>query len=193
LPCAVVAVDLKSACEVVLREGRVVDAVLASCAIPAVFPPQQMGEYQLVDGATLDPVPVSVARLLAPNFPTVAVVLTPLPGQEQSQFSLPFPSRIPAPIMERLTHLRLAQALNIYIQATDAGARMLTELRLKVDAPDVIVRPDMETTGILDTVDVLKIIHLGEEAMDTALPELKRVTAWPNRLRRKYFPTRQEK
>ena len=191
LPCAVVAVDIKLACEVVLREGNVVDAVLASCAIPAVFPPQQMGEYQLVDGATLDPVPVSVARSLAPNLPTVAVVLTPLLGQERTLQSLWFPSRIPASIIERLTHLRLAQALNIYIQATDAGARMLTELRLKLDNPDVIVRPDVEVVGLLDTVDVHKIIQLGEEAMDAALPDLKRATAWSNRLRIRYFPNRQ--
>jgi NTE family protein len=58
IPCAVVAVDIKSAREIVLRSGCVVDAVLATIAIPAVFPPQQMGEYQLIDGAALDPVPV---------------------------------------------------------------------------------------------------------------------------------------
>jgi NTE family protein len=192
MPCAVVAVDIKSACEVVLREGRVVDAVLASCAIPAVFPPQLLGDYQLVDGATLDPVPVSVARSLAPNLPTVAVVLTPLLGRERNFQALRFPSRIPATIIERLTHLRLAQALNIYIQATDAGARMLTELRLKLDAPDVIIRPDVEGVGLLDTVDVHKIIRIGEVAADAILPDLKRATAWPNRLRRKYFLNRQE-
>jgi NTE family protein len=192
IPCAVVAVDIKSAREIVLRSGCVVDAVLATIAIPAVFPPQQMGEYQLIDGAALDPVPVSIARSLAPSLPTVAVVLTPLLGRRRS-LSLHFPARIPAPIMERLTHLRLAQALNIYIQATDAGARMLTELRLKLDDPDVIVRPDVEGIGLLDTVDVRKVIRLGEEAMDAVLPQLKRATAWPNRIRRKYFPPWQEK
>ena len=193
IPCAVVAVDIKSAQEVVLHEGCVLDAVLATIAIPSIFPPQTIGEHQLVDGATLDPVPVSVARSLAPNLPILAVVLTPQMGQERVPLSLRFPSVIPAPIMERLSHLRLAQALNIYIQATDVGSRMLTELRLKIDAPDVIVRPDVEGIGILDTVDVHKIICLGEEAMDAALPELKHATAWPYRLRRKYFPLRSEK
>ena len=193
LPCAVVAVDIKSVREVVLREGCVVDAVLATSAIPAIFPPRQMGEHLLVDGATLDPVPVSVARSLAPTLPTVAVVLTPLLGQERDLLALRFPARIPAPIAERLSRLRLAQALNIYIQATDAGARMLTELRLKLDDPDVIVRPDVEGIGLLDQVDVHKIVRLGEEAMDAVLPDLKRATAWPNRLRRKYFSPRPEK
>jgi NTE family protein len=187
LPCAVVAVDIKSAQEVVLSEGCVVDAILATSAVPAVFPPKQIGEHQLVDGATLNPVPVSVVRLMAPTLPTVAVVLTPLLGRERNLLSLQFPTRIPAPIVERISRLRLAQALNIFIQATDAGARMLTELRLKLDAPDVIVRPDVEGVGLLERVDVHKIIRLGEQAMDAALPDLKHATAWPNRLRRKYF------
>jgi len=191
LPCAVVAVDIKSAREVILREGCVVDAVLATSAVPAIFPPRQIGDHQLVDGAALDPVPVSVARALAPTLPTVAVVLTPLLGHERNLLSLRFPTRIPAPIVQRLSRLRLAQALNIYIQATDAGARMLTELRLKLDDPDVIVRPDVEGIGLLDKVDVHKIIRLGEEAMDAALPDLKRATGWKNRMRRKYFPTLQ--
>lgn len=192
LPCAVVAVDIKSAREVILRGGCVVDAILASCAVPAIFPPQQIGEHQLVDGAALDPVPVSVARSLAPTLPTVAVVLTPLLGQERNLLSLRFPTRIPAPIVERLFRTRLAQALNIYLQASDAGARMLTELRLKLDAPEVIVRPDVEGIGLLDKVDVHKVVRMGEEAMDAVLPDLKRATAWPNRLRRRYFPVRQE-
>jgi len=192
LQCAVVAVDIKSAQEVILREGSLVDAVLATCAVPAVFPPRQIGQHQLVDGAALNPVPVSVARSLAPTLPIVAVVLTPLLGKDRNLLSLHFPSRIPAPILERLNRLRLAQALNIYIQAADAGARMLTELRLKLDNPDVIVRPDVEGIGLLDKVDVHHVIRLGEEAMDAALPELKRATTWPNRLRRRYFLLRKE-
>ncbi len=190
LPCAVVAVDIKSALEVVLNKGRVVDAVLATGAVPAIFPPQQIGEHLLVDGATLNPVPVSVARTLAPSLPTVAVVLSPLLGQERIQVPLRFPTRIPAPIMDRLSRSRLAQALNIYIQATDAGARMLTDLRLKIDAPDVIVRPDVVAVGLLDKVDVHNIVHLGEVAMDAALPDLKRVTGWAYRLRKRLFPLR---
>ncbi|MCL4352104.1 MAG: patatin-like phospholipase family protein [Firmicutes bacterium] len=192
LPCAVVAVDLKSAREVVLREGSVVDAVLATIAVPAIFPPRQIREHLLVDGATLDPVPVSVARSLAPTLPILAVALTPLLGQEQNLLSLRFPTRIPAPIAERLSRLRLAQALNIFILATDVGARKLTELRLKLDDPDVIIRPQVEGIGLLDKVDAHRIVRLGEEAVDAALPEIKRATSWSNRLRRKYFPPRQE-
>jgi NTE family protein len=191
LPCAVVAVDINSAREVILSRGCVVDAILASGAVPAVFPPQQIGEHQLVDGAVLDPVPVSVARSLAPGLPIVAVVLTPLLTQERDLLSLRFPSRIPTPIVERLFRFRLAQALNIYLQATDIGSRKLTELRLKLDQPEVIVRPDVEGIGLLDKVDVHKVVRMGEDAMDLVLPDLKQATSWSNRFRRKYFPVGQ--
>jgi predicted acylesterase/phospholipase RssA len=100
---------------------------------------------------------------------------------------LRFPTRIPTPIVERLFRFRLTQALNIYLQATDIGSRKLTELRLKLDQPEVIVRPDVVGIGLLDKVDVHKVIRKGEEAMDAALPDLKLATSWSNRFRRKYF------
>jgi NTE family protein len=188
IPCALTAVDIKSAREVVLHEGRVVDAVLATIALPGIFPPKQFKEYQLVDGAVLDPVPVSVVRSLAPNLPVVAVILASLVKPGGGLMHIPLPVSIPTPIVERITRLRVAQAFNIFLQAVDAGARMLTELRLQIDHPEVIIRPDVGEIGLLDTVDVHKIVRLGEEAVDAALPDLKRALAWPNRLRRRMFP-----
>ena len=65
--------------------------------------------------------------------------------------------------------------------------------KIKLDGPEVIVRPDVEGIGLLDTVGVHKVVRLGEQAVDAILPDRKRSTAWPNRIRRKYFPSRQEK
>jgi NTE family protein len=193
IPCALTAVDIKSASEVVLREGRVVDAVLATIALPGIFPPKEFKKHQLVDGAVLDPVPVSVARLLAPRLPVAAVILDSpsKTGVGFTQIQLPVP--VPAPIVERLVRTRIAQAFSIFLQSVDIGSRKLAELRLREDNPEVILRPDVGDIGLLDTVDVHKVIRLGEQAVDAMLPELKRATAWPNRLRRKYFPSWQEK
>ncbi|MBN2387379.1 MAG: patatin-like phospholipase family protein [Anaerolineales bacterium] len=190
IPCAVTAVDIESACEVVLREGRVVEAVLATIALPAIFPPRRVGKALLVDGGTMDPVPVAVARSLAPDLPVVAVPLSLPLGQGSSLVSMHIP-HVPAPIIERISRFRLAQALNVFVQAADAGARMLTELRLEVDDPDVIIRPAVAEIGLLDVVDVLKVVRLGEKAVEAVLPDLKQAVAWPNRLRHRLFPKRQ--
>ena len=188
IPCALTAVDLKSAREVVLDHGRVVDAILATIALPGILPPHQIQDYQLMDGGVLDPVPVSVARFLAPRLPVVAVILTPLIEQTGSLTRLPLPLPIPAPIVARITRLRVAQAFSIFLHSVDAGARLLTELRLQVDDPEVVIRPAVGHIGLMDKVDVREMIRLGERAVDESLLEIKRSLAWPNRLRRRWFP-----
>ena len=187
IPCALTAVDLKSAREIILDQGQVVDAVLATIALPGILPPHPIHDYQLMDGGVLDPVPVSVARSLAPRLPVVAVVLTPLVEQTGSLTRLPLPLPIPAPIVARITRLRVAQAFSVFLHSVDAGACLLTELRLQVDDPEAVIRPAVSHIGLLDKVDVHKVIRLGEQAVDEALPELKRSLAWPKRLRRQWF------
>ena len=77
IPFAVTAVDIDTAQQVVLSRGRLVDAILATIAVPGVFPPKIMDHRVLIDGGVLDPVPVNLARSLAPDLPVVAVVLSP--------------------------------------------------------------------------------------------------------------------
>lgn len=82
LPFAAVCCDLSNGQEVVLRNGRLADAVLASSAIPGILPPLVVDGRTLVDGAMVTPVPADVARTLNPA-PVLAVnvLRTPSPGQ----------------------------------------------------------------------------------------------------------------
>jgi NTE family protein len=57
----VVATDLLGGGTVRLSSGPAVEAVLASCAIPAAFPPVRIGERHLIDGAVASNTPISVA------------------------------------------------------------------------------------------------------------------------------------
>jgi NTE family protein len=61
LPLHVVATDMQSGDEVVLSSGSIVDAVLASAAIPGVFPPVQFAGRTLIDGGVANNTPVSTA------------------------------------------------------------------------------------------------------------------------------------
>jgi NTE family protein len=61
IPCCVVATDLLSGREVRLTRGPTVDALLASAAIPAVFPPVLWQDQALIDGGVAANTPVSVA------------------------------------------------------------------------------------------------------------------------------------
>jgi NTE family protein len=64
VPCHVVATDVLSGEEVRLSSGPAVDVVLASAAIPAVFPPVRIGDRQLSDGALASNTPLSAALAL---------------------------------------------------------------------------------------------------------------------------------
>ncbi len=183
IPCAVTAVDIESSQEVILRQGRVVDALLATIAIPGIFPPKQWENHLLADGGVLDPVPVSVARSLAPDLPVVAVVLSP-PQHQWADYPSPdiFST---SPVLGHITRLRVAQAFEIFIRSVDIGNRMLTELRLQVDKPEVIIRPDVGHIGLLEKADVAAIAKLGEQAAEAALPELHRAVSWRSKLARR--------
>lgn len=61
LPLHLVATDLLGGGTVRLSSGPVVEAVLASCAIPAAFPPVRLGESYMIDGAVASNTPISVA------------------------------------------------------------------------------------------------------------------------------------
>jgi len=187
IPCAVTAVDLNCGCEVVLDDGPVKDALLATVAVPGIFPAHPWHEWELVDGGVLNPVPVSVARALAPSLPVVAVSLLAPMGEPARSMGMPVPDGIPKPFLDRLAHFRLAQAFDVFMRSVDVGNRAIAEYRLAVDKPDVIIRPAVSDIGLLEQVDVRKVAKLGDTAVEAALPDLKKMASWTSRLRRTVF------
>jgi NTE family protein len=61
IPCYVVATDALEGTEVVLSSGPAATALLASAAIPAIFPPVTLGERYLLDGGVSNNTPLSTA------------------------------------------------------------------------------------------------------------------------------------
>jgi len=185
IPCALTAVDLNTEKEVILRVGRVADAVLATSALPGIFPPKSWQDYYLVDGGLLDPVPVALARSLAPSLPVVAVVLSNLdPDPLKIMEPLPFLPDIP--LLRPITRLRVAQAFNVFMHSIDISTRYLTMMRLKIERPEVVIQPELKDIGILDQVDLLEISSRGERAAEAVLPELRRKTSWLSRIGRHF-------
>lgn len=185
LPFAVTAVDIDTAKPLTIDSGRVADAVLATIAVPGIFPPKKLDGRMLIDGGIVNPVPVALARTLAPGLPVVAVVLSPIlkewegPDKPRLFTNLPF-------FADYIAKLRIAQALNIFLRSIDIGGVMMTELRLEIDKPEVIIRPKVAQIGLLDDVDPVEIIRIGEVAANGALPDLRRAVSWRGRLASKF-------
>ena len=182
MPCAAVAVDMNSRRAIILQKGRVVDALLGSIAIPGIFPPKEYEPYRLTDGGTLDPVPVRAARAMAPHLPVVAVNLNPPLEQPATPLNLTIPG--PKTLVEQLSRLNLTQAFQVFGEAIDIGQRELTQLRLKIDRPDVLISPPVGDIRLLETINVSDVARIGEVVALEALPALKYSVSWRARLAR---------
>src|SRR5581483_11468449 len=73
IPLIVTGTDFGTGRSVYWRRGDLVDAIMASVAMPGLFPPQFVGGVQLVDGGITDNVPIGVA--VAEGADTVFVML----------------------------------------------------------------------------------------------------------------------
>jgi NTE family protein len=188
IPFACTAVDLRTASEIFIDEGRVIDAVLATIAVPGIFPSKMRGEADLIDGGVLDPVPVTLARCMAPTLPVVAVPLNPHRDDwdQLPAFNILPPGTlpIPTPLVEGIARLRVAQAFRTFLQSMDISARMVTELRLEIDKPEIIIRPDVHKYGMLDRVNPKELYDAGYAAAEQAIPEIRKVVSWPRQVMR---------
>lgn len=204
IPFACTAVDTHTAQEIYINEGRVIDGALATMAFPGIFPPKIRGDAELVDGGVLDPVPVNLARCMNPQLPVVAVVLNPDRDGWKSipkfNFVAPPSLPIPAPLITGFSRMRIGQAISIFLHSMDISSRMLTELRLEVDKPEVIIRPDVHRYGLLDEVAPNVLYEAGYLAAEKAIPSIQRSLSWTNQMGRrihvagqKYIERRQAK
>jgi NTE family protein len=187
IPAAVTAVDAKSGREIILTEGRLKDAILGSIALPGIFPPYPLGDWELMDGGVLNPVPVAPARELAPDLPIVAVILNDPLDKPVPTYAIPVPRMLPRSIIERITRMNFAQSFDIFMRAVDLSSRAVAHYRLLADAPDVIISPRVHHIELLDEVNVHDVAQLGEDAVGEVLPELARATSWLTNMRRKFL------
>ena len=190
---SVTSVSLKTGEEVIITDGDLIKAVLATIAIPGVFPTR--GENALVDGGVLDPVPVKSARALNPSVPVVAIPLHTKPAD----FS-PLSTNnvviepIPEPIIDRLTKTRIGESLKNLNVGVELSTDRLAELNMEITKPDVIVRPIVGHYGMLQKVDPTKLFDEGYRAMEEQLPALAEAFSFVNSIKRisKYTTSKSE-
>jgi hypothetical protein len=126
-------------------------------------------------------VPVRAARLLYPG-PVVAVSLSPPP--EEWAAAAPSNPLGHLPAFTVVDRLRAGQALRIFLRALEISARTFTELRLKADHPDVIVRPRVSSVALFDMPSIELMRAAGEAAMLEKLADLRACFGLRGALRR---------
>lgn len=181
IPFAVTAVDIEDGKEITINSGSLIDAVLATIAVPGVLPAHRWTGRLLVDGGVANPVPVNVVRSLKPGIPVIAIVLTDPAGKTHTLSVPEIP--VAAPVVDYISKLRITQALDIFLRSIDAGSKRLTETRLELDKPDLIIRPPVGEIGLLDRIDVEEIANFGYQTAIHQLPDIKSLTTLSSRLR----------
>jgi len=68
IPLVVVATDVNTGEEVIIKEGSVIEAVRASISMPAIFMPVKYGRRFLIDGGVVNPVPAGIVRNMGATF-----------------------------------------------------------------------------------------------------------------------------
>lgn len=172
LPLALVAVDVRTGEEVLLRDGLLVEAVLATTAVPGIFPPVGRGGQLLVDGGVRNNVPVDVAQTLGAGR-VIAVDL----GMLAEQFTLgvaPEPGGTPWSLRRWVPRSQLAVAE----RALAIMMAQITEQRLAATPPAVLLRPAVGTMMPFDFSHVEQGRLQGERTTFAQRAELEVLRRW---------------
>ena len=192
LPFLCTAVDMHSGCEIIMNSGKVIDAVQATSAMPGIFPAKIIGNLYLVDGGIFDPVPVAVARWMAPNIPVVAVCLTPSQENWDSLPHLQAPPNMPVPssVVDTVFQLRLGQALRIFIDSIDIMTNMVAELRLNSEKPDFILRPSIKEFALFNDAQISELVKRGENEVRSSIKSLAKIFSTRQSMSRLFKPSK---
>ncbi len=167
MPCAVVAADLVSGREVVMRSGPVVEAVQASMALPGIFQPVHKDGMMLVDGGVVAPVPVTAARAIAGGMPVIAVNL-------QNDYL-----RRAQAVGLRLDKRLHPSTLHITRAAMGLLLSRLARQSLTLEAPDLELALPVGHIDVRNFTRAHELIEIGAEAVASDWPAIAKLCNLP--------------
>jgi NTE family protein len=179
-----VATDLSTGHEVWLRRGPLAEAAWASFALPGIFPPVSRKGQLLVDGALVNPIPVSVCRALGARL-VIAVNLntdhlgrrpTTIPESSSTDSLQPASdtgNRVSSAMKQFLNKNNSEMGLvSVMASSLNIIQDRLTRIRLAGDPPDVTISPHVGDIALLEFNKATDAIAEGERAVEIALPSL---------------------
>jgi NTE family protein len=138
IPLAVTAVDLQEGKLVVFNEGPLHTALRATSSIPGIITPEKNGDRLLIDGGLLNNLPVDVIHSLS-NAPVVAVDVAPSASRK-----IPLEESLINRTKSVIKGKNRPMVFELFMKAFDIPAAMLTETRLALNPPDLLIRPELD-------------------------------------------------
>ncbi len=199
---AAIATETGTGHEIWVTRGKLTEALKASYALPGIFPAVQIGERWLMDGALVNPVPVSAARALGARVVIAVNVNTDMFGRgttiqdglagakdKDKDDEVPLEAEVASRGLlgrfglEKVAARRLLGTPNrpglttVMVDAFNIMQDRITRARLAGDPPDILVSPRVGRIGLFDFHKAEDAIALGAEAAERALEHVDEVVA----------------
>jgi NTE family protein len=177
-PFVCIATEIRTGHEIWLSSGSLITAMRASYALPGVFEPVKVNGRTLIDGALVNPVPVSVCRayeqplVVAVNlhydiFGRAAVI-------KHSAGELVVEKD--ASIIGRDAEVQARLGITgVMVEAFNIIQDRIARARLAGDPPDLSIHPKLGHIGLSEFYRADEAIKLGYEATQAQINELKRL------------------
>ena len=197
LKFASVATEVRTGHEIWLTHGRVVDAMRASFALPGIFAPFLVGDRWLVDGALVNPVPVSTARALGAEIVIAANLSSDVFGHATTIFSHGTTPDAPPPVAEEAPPPRRGIGKffspertmkreffggggrpgisTVMIDAFNIMQDRITRARLAGDPPDLLITPRVGQIGWFEFHRAEETIAHGVRAAERSIEAIQEV------------------
>jgi NTE family protein len=191
LKFATVATEVRTGHEIWLTRGRMVDAMRASYALPGIFSPVLVGDRWLVDGALVNPVPVSAARALGAEIVIAANLSSDIFTHSTTIYShgAPVEAELPtAPAKRGFGRLFSAERTvkreffgsggrpgisSVMVDAFNIMQDRITRARLAGDPPDLLITPRIGQIGWFDFHRANDLIAFGAKAAERAIDSIQ--------------------
>ncbi len=185
-PFVAIATELMTGHEVWIDKGNLVDAVQASFALPGVFEPICHNGRWLVDGALVNPIPVSICRALGAELVIAVNLSEDIYGRARAErqgetttgkygvFNEFIPGSNPLEqkgsmslLRKLLRHDRGAPSIFANMVASlNIIQNRLSRSRLAGDPPDITISPRCGHVGLMEFHRAEELIALGQKAFE---------------------------
>lgn len=181
-PFVCVTSEIRTGHEIWLSSGSLITAMRASYALPGVFEPVTCNGRVLVDGALVNPVPVSACR--AYEQPLVvavnlhydlfgrAAVIKHSAGELVIEKDAPKAGQID---LEHRAHQTRLGITGVMVEAFNIIQDRISRARLAGDPPDMSLQPKLSHIGLTEFHRADEAIRLGYQATMAQIGELSRL------------------
>lgn len=173
-PFIAVATELKTGHEVWIHQGNLITALRASYALPGIFEPVRCNGRTLIDGALVNPVPVSVCRAYEQTLVVAVNLNYDLFGRSavvKHSAGSSDPETTAKPRGEAAT----VGLPGVMVQAFNIIQDRISRSRLAGDPPDLTLHPRINNIGLSEFHRAAESIDRGYEEARSRIPELQRM------------------